>query len=189
VIHTLNTSAKSTLEKIAAWRLPALNLPELITLCAIASTSLLLGWLGYNSWQFFHSLDQPAPQMRAVPVPEALPVPTLEPEKIARLFGVSPPTKATPTTTHLLLLASLVGAESNLSRALIQSPAGSQFYSIGQTLPGGGRLQSIQTDQVMIELLGEPHPLLLQPRSASLLAPFVPPGAVEVARTVPPPSH
>lgn len=168
--------------RVASQYLRQQELPDPASSIGIVFVLIALCWLGLNSWHFIDGLERP---LMTAPVESAsTAVATTAPkvEEIARLFGANP-TNIPTSATNLLLLASLAGHDPSLSRALIESPAGSQFYSPGQLLPGGGRLQSIQVDQVEIQLLGKPHPLLLQPAHPPLLVPLEPRGNVEAERS------
>ncbi|QZI72943.1 type II secretion system protein N [Pseudomonas protegens] len=138
---------------------------------ALALLLSWLTWLGHDSWQWLQGLDQNGHP----PPPELVAAPSLPPDTaaIARLFGVQPQEAASnQPRVPLKLVASLVGSSPELSRALIESPDGSRFYSIGEPLPGGGSLREIGTEQVHVQRFGEDQALSLASHTTSLLIPL-----------------
>lgn len=129
-----------------------------------------LAWLAHGSWQFQQSLNQAAAQAppAAEPVARAQP----NPQAVARLFGVQlPEHNSDVPRVPLTLVASLMDSRAEQSRALIESPEGSRFYSIGETLPGGGTLRQIDASEIRIQRFGEELTLALAQHETQLLIP------------------
>ncbi|WP_207166175.1 type II secretion system protein N [Pseudomonas protegens] len=137
---------------------------------ALSFLAAWLAWLAYGSWQFRQSLN-PASQQAPAVVPAA-PRSQPDPQAIARLFGVQLQEHPSDLPrVPLSLLASLVAAHPEQSRALIESPEGSRFYGIGEPLPGGGSLRQIGTGQVRVQRFGEELILSLPQHATPLLTP------------------
>ncbi len=137
---------------------------------ALLFLSAWLAWLAHGSWQLRQGLNAATHQ-----APSAVELPARaqpDPQAIARLFGVQlqEPNSDQPRVP-LVLLASLVAAQPELSRALIESPEGRRFYGIGEPLRGGGSLRQIGTDQVRVQRFGEELVLSLPLHETPLLTP------------------
>lgn len=132
-----------------------------------------LGWLGLDSRTWLQALDTPAGQASEAAPPMAKPLPALDIQAIAELFGARPP-EPVETGRHavpLTLLASLSEERAVLSRALILSPEGSAFYRLGDRLPGGARLKAVHPDHVLLQLAGREQRLSFPHANERFLTP------------------
>lgn len=105
--------------------------------------------------QTLRNTQAPAPLAETQPAPGQQP---LNVAAVAAFLGLQPQDgSAAELPVPLTLLASLVEARSELSRALIQSPDKSAFYRTGDSLPGGGTLARVSANQVVILRNGQRH--------------------------------
>lgn len=130
----------------------AWSVPKVRYAAMVAIALCVLGWLTFDLWQLQQglSVSQPAPtinESRAAPADQPLNI-----AAVASFLGVQQQAgdEALAADTPLTLLACFVERRQDLSRALIQSPDASAFYRPGDSLPGGGTLTSVSTDEVLI---------------------------------------
>ncbi|AHC33055.1 MAG: protein XcpP [Pseudomonas sp.] len=144
--------------KTAGWRVLVLMLP--------LGYGLMLAW---QEWQF-RQARMPAAQ--ALPVPSAMPQPTvaLDTLAVASVLGLSAQGGALSSAEPLTLRATVVASDSE-SRALLAGPDSERFYRAGERLPGGSLLRRIEPAQVVLWRQGREELLRLHPASGGFLQP------------------
>ncbi len=127
--------------------------PLAITL-AVAAAVWLAWQLGRLIWLLWAG---PAVALPAVSNASSVPVVTgIEPTRIAALFGESPAAPASAgvvdTTLQLRLDGVMENIDSTLSRAFISERSSGKVlgYRPGDTVPGGARLDRVDTDHVVL---------------------------------------
>ena len=160
------------------WSLPKVRY---VAMAAIALSVLV--WLVVDVWRFQNvlSLSQPAPTVTESQA--SLADQPLNIAAVASFLGVQQADEhAAAAAPPLTLLACFVESRQELSRALIQSPDNSAFYRPGDSLPGGGTLTSVSTDEVLILRNGR-HQTLTVAAPATPLFIALPPQAPAASAT------
>jgi general secretion pathway protein C len=102
----------------------------------------------------------------------------------ANLFGAEaadPQAVTAATSLPLVLAGVLANSDPALGVALVgESAAAARVFRVGDTLPGGARLQAVQADRILIESAGRTEALMLPRQSSGGTAP--PPVAGAPAR-------
>jgi len=149
----------------------------------LLSACALCAWLALGSWDFIQQLPaQPAQSATAAEAPK--PLQALDTQGITRMFGATPPEmQRAALAVPLTLLASLTAGHSKDSRALIRAPDSTAFYSIGDRLPGGVSLSSINPDHIVVLGGGLEQTLAFPSHTARLLTP------TPTADALPPPAE
>ncbi|WP_271409322.1 type II secretion system protein N [Pseudomonas sp. Q1-7] len=153
--------------------LARLSLQRCLLPAGVAGLCAWLGWLGLDGWRYQQAVAAQVEQAAAAPPKVQQPHTRPDDRSIAELFGAVPPApvEALQRAVPLTLLASLAESQATASRALIQSPEGSVFYRLGDRLPGGAQLKSVQADHVVIQLGGREHILRFARSQDRLLVP------------------
>ncbi len=161
-----------------AWSVPKVRY---VAMAAIALS--VSGWLSYDLWQLQQGLSVSQP---AATITESRSEPADQPLNIgavASFLGVQQQAgdDTSAAATPLTLLACFVESRQDLSRALIQSPDTSAFYRPGDSLPGGGTLTSVSTDEVVILRNGRRQTLAFAAPTTPLFIALPSPGSPQTS--------
>lgn len=127
--------------------------------------------LSIESWTYWHRVvDQLTRATLVTTRNEKVTPAPINFQNIATIFGAVPAEfDSSPVGEPLRLLASLQGNQSDQSRALIQYADTRAFYSTGDRLPDGSRIEHIGKHKVALVRAGREHNLLLPGRELRLL--------------------
>lgn len=171
--------------------------PRQISLGADIAAAAIIASVGIAaaglSWRVYSLFEAPLPPEVRVRPPTQVGV-DLTPIVALAPFGSGAPAAASPTNLPLVLRGIILAHPASASSAIIASGAEpSKAYAIGQSV-GGGTIESIQADRIVLNVggrreylafprSGEPIPTATPPPSIAAPAPPAPPsGAAMVER-------
>ncbi|WP_241492881.1 type II secretion system protein N [Pseudomonas endophytica] len=142
------------------------NVAPLLSLLLLGLPLAYGAYLAWQEWHYRQSLAVPvATPTRIAPAPVLKP---FKPDAIVSVMGLSPEGTLAQSAEPLELRASFVYSQ-GASYALLAGKQHSQFYRVGERLPGGSVLRRVEVSQVVLWRNNREERLLLRPASQHLI--------------------